>query len=68
MIVIVMQLITFLKCKLKPQGMKVKSLIEKLKLLDLFHAKSDKNNIFICMPVPNFQKISALNICDGACI
>ena len=39
----------------------------KPQLLEKFHAKSDKKQkIFFCTPVSNFQKMSTLNICDGA--
>lgn len=56
-------------CELKPLGMTVKALREKPKVLDLFYAKSDKNQkILFCKPVLKFQKISTLNICDGPCI
>ena len=64
--------IFFLKNKLKPQGMKLEAPNTKEgnhSYWKKFHAKSDKNQkIFFCMPVSKFQKISTLNICDGACI
>ena len=34
--------------------------------MEKVNAKSDKQKIFLYTPVSKFQKISTLNICDGA--
>ena len=46
----------FLKCKLKPQGMKVKTLKEKPKLLGSFHVKLDKKQSFSVCQYQIFRK------------
>ena len=61
----------FLKNELKLQGMKLKTANTEgnHSYWKKFHVKSDKKpKIFFCTPLSKFQKISTLNICDGACI
>ena len=60
-----------MKQKLEPLGMEVKAQNTyggNHSYWKKFHAKSDKRQItFFCTPVSKFQKISTLDICDGAC-